>query len=263
MGWFSRQKRVHKAVNAGNEVEVSEEKGVRYLHLGSRTVQSAMRISRPYDLELEYTRRMMAFLLFNPEPRQALLVGLGGGSLSKFVYHYLTGVQAVTVEIDPQVIAAARAWFELPPDDERFTVIEGDGAAWVASHEGCADVLMVDGYDGHSIVEALSSQEFFDHCRRALTPGGVLAVNLWGSSPDFPIYLDRLGVSFEGRVLCLPSMARGNVAVLAFNRDQGSPRWQDLRDRARQLEARYGLEFLRFVEDLRDANAHSGNRLLI
>ena len=149
----------------------------------------------------------------------------------------------------------------LPPDDDRFAVIEGDGAAWMAAQEDCADVLLVDGYDGHAISEALVSPAFFDQCRRALTPDGVLVVNLWGSAAAFPAYLDRIGESFAGRVLCLPSLTRGNVAVLAFKRDQGAPRRQDLRAHARQLEARHGLEFLRFAEDLFDANPHSGNRL--
>ena len=45
-------------------IDISEENGVRYLHFGSEWVQGAMRIRRPYALELAYTREMMAPLLF-------------------------------------------------------------------------------------------------------------------------------------------------------------------------------------------------------
>ena len=62
------------------EVVVSEEEGVRYLHLGGDHIQSAMRIDAPDELELDYTRTTMAFLLFHPRPRECLMVGLGGGS---------------------------------------------------------------------------------------------------------------------------------------------------------------------------------------
>ena len=41
-------------------------------------IQSAMRLEDPFALELDYTRCMMAFLLFHPEPRRALMIGLGG-----------------------------------------------------------------------------------------------------------------------------------------------------------------------------------------
>jgi hypothetical protein len=43
-------------------VDISEETGVRYLHFGSDWIQGAMRIARPWSLELAYTREMMAGL---------------------------------------------------------------------------------------------------------------------------------------------------------------------------------------------------------
>ena len=49
---------------ADDTVDVSEVNGVRALHLGSATVQSAMRIRDPFALELTYTRAIMCFLLF-------------------------------------------------------------------------------------------------------------------------------------------------------------------------------------------------------
>ncbi len=51
---------------AVGSIEVSEEAGVRYLHFGSPWVQGAMRIARPWSLELEYTRDMMMALLLRP-----------------------------------------------------------------------------------------------------------------------------------------------------------------------------------------------------
>lgn len=262
MGLFSRR-RIHKAVDQGGQVDISEENGVRSLHFGSHTVQSAMRLNRPYDLEVEYTRRMMGFLLFHPEPKNALLIGLGGGSLSKFIHHHLPETRSVTVEINPQVVAAARSFFHLPPDDERFSVVIGDGAAYVAAHPESCDVLLLDGFDEHSQVEALATQDFYDRCFEALTSDGMMVVNLWGSDPRFEAYYGRLSTSFGGRALLLPSVTRGNMIVLAFKHDQGSPRWQDLRQRAKELEQRYELEFVKFVEGLRDNNLHTEKRLLI
>ena len=75
---FLRSWRVRKPEEDSESVYISEKFGVRTLHIGSDTVQSSMRISKPNDLEVTYTRSMMAFLLFKPEPRDVLMIGLGG-----------------------------------------------------------------------------------------------------------------------------------------------------------------------------------------
>ncbi|HEX9431740.1 MAG TPA: transferase spermidine synthase, partial [Burkholderiales bacterium] len=59
---------------------------MRTLHVGGEAIQSAMRIDDPFALALDYTRCMMAFLLLHPEPREALMIGLGGASLPKFFH---------------------------------------------------------------------------------------------------------------------------------------------------------------------------------
>src|SRR6188768_3044504 len=116
---FLQSWRVRKPADDNESVYISEKGGVRTLHIGSDTVQSAMRIARPNELEIAYTRSMMAFLLFNPEPRQVLMIGLGGGSLAKFICHYLPRATTVVVEVNPRVVAVAREFFHLPADHER------------------------------------------------------------------------------------------------------------------------------------------------
>jgi spermidine synthase len=44
--------RIHRLFDREASVEVSEKDGVRYLHLGSSTVQSAMRVADPAELVL-------------------------------------------------------------------------------------------------------------------------------------------------------------------------------------------------------------------
>lgn len=262
MGFFSRR-RIHKSVEGGDIVDVSEADGVRSLHLGSKTVQSSMRISAPNDLELAYTRSMMGFLLFHPDPVRFMMIGLGGGSLAKYVYHRMPAAHITAVELNPQVVAAARAYFFLPDEDARFEVVIAEGGEYVANHPDSCDVLMVDGFDGVSLADSLITQRFYDDCAAALSERGILAVNLWGSDKNLDIYLQRIETSFGGLTLCLPSEKHGNVAVFGFKRSPGNPRWDDLRQRARELEQVYGLEFPRFVDNFRALNKHSEKCLLI
>jgi spermidine synthase len=109
-------------------IEISEKAGVRYLHFGSRWVQGAMRVARPWSLELEYTRDMMLALLLRPAPdwpRSVLLIGLGAASLTKFLYRNRPRSVLTVVEIEAAVVDAAAQCFRLPDDPRRLAIVIG------------------------------------------------------------------------------------------------------------------------------------------
>lgn len=236
-------------------VEISEKKGIRYLHLGGPAIQSAMRIKDPYALELEYTRAMLAFLLYNEAPRRIALIGLGGASIAKFIHRNLPDSHLTALEVNPGVVSAARSYFLLPDDDARLAVQVGDGAEYVRAQDGTLDVLLVDGYDAHRIVEALASLDFYAACRDALAPGGVAVFNLWGSDRFFDIYFDRVAKAFEDHTLILPAEKKGNIQLFAFKPPLPNTGLVALNERACRLEARLGLEMPVFVERMRQYNA--------
>ena len=122
---------------------------------------------------------------------------------------------------------------------------------------------MVDAYDAKAQVEALATEDFYSECRKALEPGGVLVVNLWSTDPRFDTFLQRIERVFDAQVVCLPAERKGNVAVFAFDRRVPVTRWDQLKERARTLEAATGLEMLKFVGRLGDLNPHSEHRLLL
>jgi len=260
---FFRNWRTSKTGADIESVYVSEKFGVRELHIGSDTIQSAMRIARPDELEISYTRSMMAFLLFNPDPREVLMIGLGGGSLAKFIYRRLPRTRTVAVEINPRVVAIARQFFQVPPDDERLQVVVGDGATYLGNDKLRADVILVDGYDADSLVETMSTLAFYRDCARVLGDAGMLVVNLWSGDRAYTTSMERISKAFDGLVACLPAAKPGNIAVFAFKRSPGQPGWNDLRDRAQALETTHGLEFSRFVQGLAAMNPHDAERLLL
>ena len=101
-----------------SSIDIREEAGVRTLHFGSDWIQGAMRIARPWTLELDYTKEMMASLLLREDsrfPRKALLIGLGAASLTKFLYRNQPLTKLTVVEIEPAVVAAARQGLRLRP----------------------------------------------------------------------------------------------------------------------------------------------------
>jgi len=237
-----------------SSVEVSESGGVRTLHLGGDAIQSAMRLASPDELELAYTRAMMAFLLFAPAPREVLMVGLGGGSIARFLHARLRRTRIIVVEINPEVVAAARSFFDLPLDDDRVSVLVGDARAHVPARRADCDVLLLDAFEDGRSVRALATEAFYDACRDALRPGGVLVVNFIADEPRFGAYLARIERAFGGRVLCLPAEDRVNVIVLAFKRRATRVAVEPLKRDARELKRRLGLPFDKFVRELADHN---------
>lgn len=256
-------RRMHKSFADDVVVDVSEKDGIRSLHLGSEAIQSSMRVRDPIELVLGYSRCMFAFLLFREVPKQMVVIGLGGGSIPKFVHHYMPQTRVVAVELLPQVVSIARSMFCLPPDDERLQVVVGDGAAYIANLLDPVDIIMLDAFGPTGIAEALSTEDFFGRCRDRLIPDGTLLVNLWGSDPRFQVYVDRLSRAFDGQVLCLPARQRGNITALCFKRSSHNPSWSSLKERAAILEAHFPLEFSEFVTDLTRMNEHNDRRLAI
>ena len=234
---------------------------MRTLHVGGEAIQSAMRIDDPHALALDYTRCMMSFLFLHPEPREALMIGLGGGSLPKFFHKHLKKTRVRVVELDPGVVAAARQHFALPADDERLTVEIGDGAQ--ALYPECCDLLVIDAYHDELHVPELASAQFYDAAFLALREPGALVVNFMNDDPKFDAYLQRLERAFGGAVLALPALYDPNILAFAFRGAPPSIAWSTLRSRAEKLEARYGLPFTRYVSRLRAMNRANGQELLI
>lgn len=253
---FMSRWRLRKPAEDAETPYVSEKFGVRSLHIGSDTIQSSMRIARPYDLELSYTRSMMAFLLFKQDLQDVLMIGLGGGSLAKYFHRHLPTARTEVVELNPLVVGIARQCFGVPADDDRLTITVADGAGHVACEGPLADLIVVDGYDAESHVEALSTREFYRNCRDRLQPGGMLVVNLWGGDRQFNDILRRIEGVFEEGTLCLPAEKPGNIIAFGFRDAPGAMRWSDLAERAGALEAHHALEFSRFVAGLRKMNRH-------
>lgn len=246
---------------ANDSVDVSEIDGVRALHLGSATVQSAMRIRDPFALELTYTRAIMSFLLFHANVKQMLTIGLGGGSVAKYVYANCPDIQSKVVEINPRIIQVARNQFHVPENDARFEVIETDGLVYLSEHKDATDVLLIDAFDSNGIPPDFCSQGFFDQCATTLKDDGVFVINLWGSDKNFPVYFQRIETSFEGRALMLPTGSPGNIAVFGFKSNQNNLKISSLRQRAKELEKTHKIEFLQFVEKLTEHNPGSQSRL--
>ena len=235
------------------DVNFSEYGPVRYLHLGTEWVQGSMKIEQPFDIDLDYVQRMMAWLLFvDPDTvakRHAMQLGLGAASLTKFCYKHLR-MHTTAIELNPQVIAACRLWFKLPADNAKLSVVLGD-AEEVARHshwQGKIDALQVDLYDHEAAAPVLDSEAFYADCRRLLTDEGCMTVNLFGRSSQYDQSLAKIVAAFgEGAVWALKPTREGNTVVLALRTPVKLKR-HELQERAEAVQARWPLPATRWVK---------------
>lgn len=193
---------------------VHETLDARALHFSMGEIQSRMQLADPDALDLEYTRVMMGFLLFNPAPRDIAMIGLGGGSLAKFCHRHLPAARIRVVELNPHVIAL-RETFHVPPDSARFGVLQADGARFVRDTDERFDVLLADGFDRDGLPARLSSQRFYDDCFDVLRPGGFLVVNLHFGHARFELIVERIQRSFGTTVLIVDGVDLANSVLFA------------------------------------------------
>lgn len=211
------------------------------------SVQSEMRLEDPCALVNEYTRKMMAFLLFNPAPRDVVMIGLGGGSLVKFVRRHVPGARMTVVEIDANVIAL-REQFLIPPDDDGLRVVHADGADYVgrlARAGEVTDVLLVDAYDRTGIARSIANREFLQDARSVVGRDGVCVINLAEYESNVERMLEMVREVFGGPVFSVRVGWGGNTVLFAGGALGDVRRLELVASRARDLQARLGLRYSR------------------
>ena len=226
-----------------------EENGELSLHFGFPTIQSRMLMADPDRLQLDYTRTMMGFLLFQPAPQRIAMIGLGGGSLAKYCRRRLPNAEFTAIEISPDVVAL-RQTFAIPDDDERFRVVCADGADYVRRYSNAFDVLLVDGFDRDGQPAQLCSAAFYDACQLALRPDGVLVVNLCADDTGYGSYVARICDSFFGKAVVVEAEDGDNKIVFAHKSNAFPPTLATLSARLRSLEAQHPVELERTAQKI-------------
>ncbi|MDR2186835.1 MAG: fused MFS/spermidine synthase [Azonexus sp.] len=247
-------------------IDISEADGIRYLHFGSDWVQGAMRIARPWSLELAYTRDMMAGLLLRDAadwPRRALLIGLGAGSLVKFLYRHRPLCRITVVEINPRVEWIARQYFRLPDAPRRITINIGCGADFMLGGDSLFDFILVDGFDADARPGPLATLPFYQACRARLTAEGICCVNLLGHQRGSAASAERIGEAFSGARAVFPATASGNVIVFATGETPVDLPLATLRDRTSALKTASGLDLRPLISRLQLHHPLPQGRLLI
>ena len=228
---------------------------MRFLHLGSPAVQGSMKLSKPFEIHLEYQQRMMAWLLFTDLEKidrlHAMQLGLGAASLTKFC-HLTLGMQTTAIELNPQVIETCRRWFNLPENNDRLQVISGDAEDVVTLTESQTkvDVLQVDLYDQDAEGPVLDSESFYADCKHVLSENGCMTVNIFGRHSDAKESAQKIARVFgDGAVWMFRPTKAGNSIIIAL-RSPSKIDSSEFSSRAHAIESRWPLPSKQWVKAL-------------
>ncbi len=217
-------------------LRVLEGLGCRWLDSGGAAVQAVMDLAEPARPCLAATRHLLAALLWQPGPERVLNLGLGGGSIERFLAAWVPAARCCSVEASAAVLELAGTWFGLPPGEQRLARAE----ACLAAPQRPCDLIVCDLFEGDRHAACVAEASFHADLAACLSPEGVVALNLSprGES-DLLAVLVALRRHLPWAILCT-SEGCGNVGVLA-SRQRPDP--GDLAARADALSALCGADF--------------------
>lgn len=151
---------------------------VRGLATGPGGLQSGIYVDKLGDDELPfwYAREMIR-LTIDQQPETVLMLGGGAFTIPQELARELPDAQIDVVEIDPELEAISKQYFEYE-SPENVELIFADARAYVEQTDKQYDVVLVDVYGDAEIPFTLMTAEFGQSLGEMVAPDGVAIVNL-------------------------------------------------------------------------------------
>jgi spermidine synthase len=242
----SGEKVLEEARSQYNHVVIGERGTVRTMYFvvdGVRYVESRTDLAHPRSLDLDYSRTMMAGFLVQPAPTRLLMVGLGGGQISNYLFDRFPGLEIDAVDIDPEVVRLARKYFAVPRSP-RYRTHVADGRLFIerAPPSTRWDMVLLDAFRGLFVPYHLKTREFYRACLDRLTRTGVVTANLHNATRMYPHDRETLASVFPNRYGFVSE--RGNQTTFVASADRTRVGAYALRHNARALQGRFDFDLL-------------------
>jgi spermidine synthase len=188
----------------------------RVLTFGNSVEQSCICLQEPARLEYTYTQAMFLATLLGGPPRQALVLGLGGGSLVRALHARYPRCHITAVEARLRVVEVARDYFALP-EDPHLELVVADAATYVAKTRlPPQDLIFIDLYLAEALSPLQTDRVFLQACRGRLARQGLVSINLWCSDQEAALRTSSLLQQImDGQVLSL-QVQGGNLVLFGF-----------------------------------------------
>jgi len=201
-------------------VEIIENGDIRSLYFAGNVLQSSMSLSQPHKLVLSYTKFMMGSLLFNEYPKKILMIGVGAGSLLRFINHHFPDSRVDAIDYSDHIIDLAQGYFQLPQSPQ-IGLECCDGFDYIKRlTDETYDLILIDAFTHKGMSSSIYCDPFFTLCAKHLSEDGLVSLNLWsGDTAKMDAVKTDLQHYFKS-IVELPVPNRGNVICLAGKNPQ-------------------------------------------
>ena len=177
---------IHKENSLYHGIFVYQMDSVVTLRFGKQPtvqMQSQVDISNLRQHRLEYTKMAFCGLLYQPEPKRILVLGLGGGVIPREMHHYFPSAEIDVAEIDPEIPKIAKKYFVFAEDD-RLKVHIADGRMFIKEQLRKEpgkkyDIVVLDAFSSEYIPFHLMTKEFLEEVKGVLAEDGVVVANVF------------------------------------------------------------------------------------
>jgi spermidine synthase len=165
----------HEAESHYGRVRVVDEaeQGLRWMLVDASVIGAMYKGTT--DVPFPYLYATEALVELRPQARRALVIGLGAGYLPGALARL--GLEVDTMEIDPEVVRAAKDYFGFEAPGALFV---GDARYEIRRLTGRYDIVIHDCFTGGEMPSHLFSLEMLETLKARLEPGGILATNFFG-----------------------------------------------------------------------------------
>jgi len=225
-----------------NDIFVTEQNSLvtmSFQRLGQRYTESIIDLDDLSVLPVTYTRNLTVGLAYVPHMHRLLMLGLGGGTTTRYFHGYLPDVHIDAVEIGPGVVEIAKRYFQIR-EGETYRIFEDDAREYLVKNAIRYDIIMMDTFRGGYIPSHLLTQQFFELVKARVTDGGSLVINLQRGNELFASIVKTLKTVFQS-VDFYSSRLGGNTIVVSY--DDARRAEADLLSTARDLQTRHGFRY--------------------
>lgn len=240
----AEEKLLEHATSEYNEIIVTERGSIRTMYFvvdGTRYIESRKDLDHPSSLDLDYSRTMMAGFLLNPAPKRFMMMGLGGGQISNYLFERFPELEIDAVDIDPEVVRLALKYFGVP-QHPRYRTHVGDGRLFIENAREPWDQIMLDAFRGVFVPYHLKTREAYQACVAKLTPGGVVVANLHNLTRMYPHDRQTLAAVFPHRYSFVSES--GNQTTFVASASSERVGTYAIRNNARQVADRFNFDIL-------------------
>lgn len=235
---------LEEAKSPFNVIQVTELGPVRTMYFvvdGVRYIESRWNMDNAKSLDLDYARTMMAGFLVSPAPQKFMMMGLGGGLITNYLFERFPNLEIDAVDIDPEVVRLAKKYFGVP-DSPRYRTHVGDGRVFIEKSTTKWDQMMLDAFRGVFVPLHLKTREFYTACLDKLTPDGVVVANLHNQTRMYPVDRQTLSEVFPQQYPFVSERANQTTFVASKSPDRLGT--YAIRSNAMKMQSHFDFDLL-------------------